>query len=87
MVNRMTGDFTETGEVLPAAEFAQRAAELKASLPDIGPVLARASVLICDGCGARAELDFDDPRYPGGWRELPGGDFCPDCAPAVLSVR
>ena len=78
-VDRVTGAVDVTEEVLPAAEFTQRAAELKASLPNIGPVEARTSVLVCDGCGARTELDFDDPQYPGGWRELPGGDFCPDC--------
>jgi hypothetical protein len=82
-VDRVAGGFGYTEEVLPAAEFTQRVTELKASLPDIGPAAARTAVLACDGCGAREELDFDDPRYPAGWRELPTGDFCPDCVAAL----
>lgn len=80
-VNRVTGAAEFREELLPAAGFAQRAAELKASLPDIGEAATRLAVLICNGCGARAELDFDAPRYPDGWRELPDGDFCPRCRP------
>jgi len=79
-ISRATGDFTVEAEVLPsAAGFGQRIGELKESLPDLGDVKARCAVLTCDGCGARAELDFDVPVYPAGWRELPDGDFCPDC--------
>lgn len=78
-VDRATGEGEFREELLPAAGFGQRVTELRASLPDIGDVQARLAVLICDGCGARAELDFDAPRYPDGWRELPGGDFCPRC--------
>jgi hypothetical protein len=81
-VNRVTGATEFTEELLPAAEFGQRAAELKASLPDIDDAEARRlAVLICNGCGARVTLDFDAPEYPDGWRELPDGDFCPRCRP------
>jgi hypothetical protein len=81
VISRETGDATLRTEVLSAAGFGQRARELKASLPDTGPVEERLAVLVCDGCGARAELDFDAPQYPEGWRERPDGDFCPRCIP------
>jgi hypothetical protein len=80
VISLATGDVTYRTEVLPAAGFADRTAGLKASLPDIGPVEARSAVLVCDGCGVRAELDFDVPVFPDGWRERPDGDFCPACA-------
>ena len=79
VISRTTGDAEYRAEVLPAAGFADRTRELKASLPDIGPVEARFAVVVCDGCGVRAELDFDAPALPDGWRERPDGDFCPAC--------
>jgi hypothetical protein len=79
-ISRQTGDATLRTEILPPADFEQRAAEMKASLPDIGQVEARYAVLACDGCGVRTELDFDRPVYPPGWDERDDGDFCPACA-------
>jgi len=69
VISLATGDVTYRTEVLPAAGFAGRTAELKASLPDIGPVEARLAVIVCDGCGVRAELDYDAPALPDGWQE------------------
>ena len=82
-VSRETGEFTVEATVLPGgAGFGQRWDELKASLPDLGEIEERFAALACDGCGARADIDFDVPVYPEGWRELPDGDFCPACAAA-----
>lgn len=61
------------------ADFAQRARELKDSIPDIGPVEARYSGVVCDGCGKSVTLDFDEPRLPDGWAACDAGDFCPRC--------
>jgi hypothetical protein len=80
-VSRETGEITVArNEILPPAGFAQRTRELKASLPDIGDAEERHVHLVCNGCDAVAELDFDDPRYPAGWQERDDGDFCPACA-------
>lgn len=52
-IDRRTGDATLTTEVIDDdAGFGQRIAELKASVPDIGPVEARFLTTVCDGCGA-----------------------------------
>ena len=62
------------------AGFAQRIAELKGTVPaDLGPVKARLLTAVCDGCGATAELDFENPRLPDGWAEHDDGDYCPRC--------
>ena len=61
------------------ADFAQRARELKDTVPDIGPVEARILAVSCNGCEAVATLDFDDPRLPAGWVSCDAGDFCPEC--------
>lgn len=61
------------------ADFAQRARELKATLPDTGPAGAGAAAVICNGCGTSASVDFDNPRLPGGWVSCAEGDFCPRC--------
>ena len=61
------------------ADFEQRARELKATVPDIGPVEARFLAVACNGCEAVASLDFDDPRLPDGWVACDAGDFCPGC--------
>jgi hypothetical protein len=69
-----------TTEILPDADWDQRARELKASVPDIGAIEARLFAVRCDGCGRAAELDFDDPHLPGGWASGEDGEFCPACA-------
>lgn len=61
------------------ADFAQRAAELKALLPEPGPGSLRFAAASCDGCGTRAALDFDSPRLPPGWASCGDGDYCPRC--------
>jgi hypothetical protein len=77
--DRKSGAVTATAETLCDAGFAQRAAELKESVPDIGPVEAPSLAAVCDGCGARAALDFDSPQMPDGWAEHDDGDYCPAC--------
>jgi hypothetical protein len=61
------------------ADFAQRVRELKASAPDIGPVDVRLLSVTCNGCGASASLDYDQPRLPDGWVTSDAGEFCPGC--------
>jgi hypothetical protein len=83
VVDRETGQVTsELVEHLPPAGFTQRARELQASAPDLGDVRERAANLICDGCGAVAELDYAQPVKPPGWAEKDDGDFCPACVTA-----
>lgn len=79
VVSKKTGDAEFRAEVLPDASFAERLRQLKASVPEIGEAENRYASLRCDGCGAVAALDFDDPQLPDGWQELVDGDFCPDC--------
>lgn len=76
------GGAAVTAEVIDDdAGLAQRAAELRAGAPDVGPDGSRFLDLACDGgCGTTARLDFDDPVRPSGWAERPDGDFCPGCA-------
>ncbi len=63
------------------ADFAQRARELKATVPqDMEPVEARFLAVTCNGCDATASLDFDDPQLPSGWVACDAGDFCPKCS-------
>lgn len=79
-IDRQTGDATLTTETLDDdADFAARIRELKESVPDTGPVEARFLALTCNGCGAVAELDFDNPELPPGWASCADGDFCPAC--------
>jgi hypothetical protein len=79
-ISRQSGTATVRTEVLTDDPgFARRIQELKDSLPDIGPVEARFAAAVCNGCGARVALDFDDPRLPGGWAVTEAGDFCPGC--------
>ena len=62
------------------ASYAQRIAELMASVPsDGGPVLGEFLWATCDGCGATASVDVGDPQYPVGWAEREDGDYCPAC--------
>lgn len=70
-----------TTEVIDGdAGFAERIAGLRGSVPaDLGPVEAKFLTALCDGCGATAELDFDNPRMPEGWAEQGDGDYCPRC--------
>lgn len=78
--DRKTGDVTVSSELVDDdAGFDQRIAELKASVPDIGPVEARSLRTVCDGCEAVAELDFENPRLRDGWAATEAGDFCPGC--------
>jgi hypothetical protein len=80
VISRQTGDATLATEVIgDDADLAQRIAELKASVPDIGPVEARFLATRCDGCGTTAELDFDNPRLPDSWAAADNGDFFPRC--------
>lgn len=78
-LDRKTSDATVTTKTLPSAGFGQRIAELKDSVPDIGPVEAKFLTARCDGCGATAGLDFDSPQMPEGWAEHDDGDYCPRC--------
>ncbi len=82
-IDKATGNAELSREVLPDAGLDERIRDLKATVPAgmaEDPDAVRQAVLLCDGCGARAELDFDDPRKPGGWTERDDGDFCPACA-------
>jgi hypothetical protein len=79
VIDRRTGGATVTTEIVPDAGFAERIAGLKASVPDIGPVEARSLTVLCDGCGARAGVDFDSPELPPGWAACEAGDLCPRC--------
>jgi hypothetical protein len=80
VIDRQTGDASLSAEVIDDnADFAARIAGLKESVPDIGPVEARLLTSVCDGCGARAELDFDNPKMPPGWASADTGDYCPGC--------
>jgi hypothetical protein len=80
VIDRKTGDATATAETIEDdADFGQRIAELKDSVPDIGPIEARSLTALCDGCGTRVALDFDRPELPGGWAATEAGDFCPGC--------
>ena len=80
-ISLTTGEEEVSFEVVPEnATFSQRFAELKASVPaDADETLARIAYLTCNGCGKVAELDFDYPELPEGWRETSDGDFCPGC--------
>jgi hypothetical protein len=79
-IDRHTGAVSGHVEIIDdQAGFAQRVRELKESLPDIGLADARAARIVCNGCGAAASLDFDDPRLPRGWVSCDTGDFCPGC--------
>ena len=61
------------------ADFAQRARELKATVPqDVEG--DRFLAVACNGCDATASLDFDDPQLPSGWVACDAGDFCPKCS-------
>lgn len=80
VISRQTGDATlTTVAVDDDTDFTQRARELKESLPDIGPAQARLATAVCDGCGTRRALDFDNPELPHGWAATEAGDFCPRC--------
>ena len=78
-IDRATGGSAGYVELVPGeAGIAQRFAELRASLPaDVDG--ERFAWISCDGCPARAGVDPEDPRLPGGWVTIPGGDFCPAC--------
>jgi hypothetical protein len=87
-VDRKSGAATVTTETLDDdVSFSQRIAELKASVPDIGPVEARFLALACNGCGTTAAVDFESPRLPDGWTATEAGDFCPGCQALNLSAR
>src|SRR5690348_12876967 len=81
--DRLTGEQTETEEIRPPANFQGRIAALKASaglaLIGDGPVENQSATLQCDGCGTKAELDYNRPELPAGWVERDDGDFCPAC--------
>lgn len=80
VIDRKTGDATATAETIEGdAGFGQRIAELKDSVPDIGPVEARMLTAVCDGCRTTVALDFDHPELPRGWAATEHGDFCPGC--------
>lgn len=80
MIDRNTGDATLTTSAADdTADFTTRMRELRDSLPDTGDIQARIAAAVCDRCGARAELDFDNPQMPPGWAALQDGDFCPRC--------
>jgi hypothetical protein len=80
VISRQTGEASLTAETVDDdAGFGQRIRELKDSVAISGPVEARMLTALCDGCGARVELDFDHPELPGGWAATEHGDFCPGC--------
>jgi hypothetical protein len=80
VIDRKTGDTTRhMVELPPGASFEERIAGMKAMVPpDLGPG-RRICGVKCDGCGAAVNLDYDNPRLPGGWAEREDGDFCPNC--------
>lgn len=81
LIDKATGDATLTRHILPDAPLPERIEELKAIIPAaMDPDSIRTATLACDGCGASAELDWDDPRSPAGWTERDDGDFCPACS-------
>jgi hypothetical protein len=80
VIDRATGDATLTTELVDDdADARQRMAELKAALPEPQPGDTCLACVLCDGCGARAEVDFGNPRMPDGWASTEDGDFCPRC--------
>lgn len=80
VVDRATGGFVRTVEVLPDASLAERIAELKAVVPpDLGPG-RRICGVRCDGCDIAVRVDYDNPRLPVGWVTREGEEFCPTCA-------
>ena len=65
VIDRQTGEASLTAVAIDDdAGFTQRVFELQSSVPDIGPVEARSLTAVCDGCGTRADLDFDAPELP-----------------------
>jgi hypothetical protein len=76
-----TGTVIQTSRVLPAADFAQRFAEMQAAMPEPGPDGVVTAWMSCNGpgCDATAPVDLADPKLPEGWRETERGDFCPAC--------
>jgi hypothetical protein len=79
-IDRQTGDISVTTEVIDDdADFEQRIAELKASMPELQPGDVCFAMATCNGCGATAEVDYDNPRLPDGWAATEAGDFCPRC--------
>jgi ribosomal protein S27E len=80
VIHKQHGVSLTTETIDDAASFAQRARELKATVPqDMEPIEARFLAVRCDGCGTSASVDFDDPRLPDGWAACGAGDFCPGC--------
>jgi hypothetical protein len=83
IVIKATGGTEISYEVLPDADLDRRLRDLKATIPPgmdtAGPEATRRLTLACDGCGAIAELDYDNPRKPEGWTEQDSGDYCPAC--------
>lgn len=81
-LDRRTGRVAIATETAETGSFAERTAGLAAaahaSLGD-EPVIEEFAQLMCDGCGATAEIDLDAPRLPAGWRETDRGDLCAAC--------
>lgn len=74
-----TGTVTIRTEQVPGdASMSQRFAELRAAIP-ADPDAIRFAAVACNGCPARAEVDYDDPQLPDGWAATPAGEFCPAC--------
>jgi hypothetical protein len=79
-ISRRTGDAVMTTEVIDDdADFGQRIAELKASVPESQPGDICFAMATCNGCGATAGVDYENPRMPDGWASCKDGDFCPRC--------
>ena len=79
VIHKQHGISMTTEIIDDEADFAQRARELRDTVQVIGPVEARFLTVMCNGCGTRASVDFDNPRLPGGWISDDAGDFCPRC--------
>lgn len=67
-----------------AETFSERVSGMAASLGEHMVGDGVRCEVICDGCGARVEIDVEHPELPAGWRTLtrrtlPDGDYCADC--------
>lgn len=81
VVIHRNGCVDATQERLSDASLDERIAELKASIPQavMQDCITRFLTILCDGCGASEQVDFDKPSLPEGWVESDKGELCPVC--------
>lgn len=78
VIHKQHGVSMTTEVIDDDASFAQRARELKDTVPqDVEGV--RFLAVACNGCEAVASLDLDDPQLPSGWITNEAGELCPAC--------